>query len=134
MRLLTVTVDNSQMRESVDRYEGMDLKEKKEERRTEKGYLEKSLQRGEQTTYDLIKNDAEFRELRRTFNPIHEKLFNKAYQQYKQGDWPAATESFNKCMTMRPDDGPTKTLMNVINNHNGLAPQDWKGYRALTSK
>jgi len=35
----------------------------------------------------------------------------------------------------RPYDGPTKNLNKIINtNHNGVAPQGWKGYRELTSK
>ena len=36
---------------------------------------------------------------------------------------------------MRPDDGPTINLNKVVNIQNlGKAPEDWKGYRALTSK
>ena len=112
----------------------MDTKQKKEERRTEKGYVANSIQKGEIKTYDLIKQDAEFRELRRKFNPIHEKLFSKGYQQYKRGEWPEAMETFHKCLTMKSDDGPTKTLMNVIRDYNDVAPSDWQGFRALTSK
>jgi hypothetical protein len=37
---------------------------------------------------------------------------------------------------MRPDrdDGPSKTLIKVIESNKGEAPINWKGYRELTSK
>jgi hypothetical protein len=37
---------------------------------------------------------------------------------------------------MRPDrdDGPSKTLINVIERNKGEAPINWKGFRELTSK
>jgi hypothetical protein len=31
-------------------------------------------------------------------------------------------------------DGPSQTLISVINRNNGAAPADWKGYRPLTDK
>lgn len=31
-------------------------------------------------------------------------------------------------------DGPSTTLLNVINEHDGIAPKDWPGYRVLTEK
>jgi hypothetical protein len=37
---------------------------------------------------------------------------------------------------MRKDklDGPSQTLINVIENNKGVAPSTWKGFRELTSK
>lgn len=35
---------------------------------------------------------------------------------------------------MKPGDGPCKTLMKIINEGGGRAPEKWKGYRALMSK
>lgn len=32
------------------------------------------------------------------------------------------------------DDGPTKTLLNVLASHDFQAPPGWAGFRALTSK
>ncbi len=31
-------------------------------------------------------------------------------------------------------DGPSNTLLEVIAEHNGKPPGDWKGYRVLTDK
>jgi hypothetical protein len=35
---------------------------------------------------------------------------------------------------MRKDheDGPSKTLIGILEAHNKIAPSDWKGYRELT--
>ena len=37
---------------------------------------------------------------------------------------------------MLPDitDGPSNTLLEVIKEHKGESPKDWKGYRVLTEK
>ena len=32
------------------------------------------------------------------------------------------------------EDGPSKTLLNVINNSLDRPPKNWKGYRELTEK
>ena len=32
------------------------------------------------------------------------------------------------------EDGPSTTLLSIIKNNNMKAPQDWKGFRELTSK
>jgi hypothetical protein len=32
------------------------------------------------------------------------------------------------------NDGPSRTLINVIKDNNNKAPSDWKGYRELTEK
>lgn len=31
-------------------------------------------------------------------------------------------------------DGPSNTLLNVIEEYNGVAPKNWRGYRELTEK
>jgi hypothetical protein len=35
---------------------------------------------------------------------------------------------------LKPDDGPTKTLMDVMAESKFQAPSTWKGYRELTEK
>ena len=48
----------------------------------------------------------------------------------------SAKEMFEKCLESKPDDGPTKTLLAVIQELgvNGKAPESWAGFRALTEK
>ena len=32
------------------------------------------------------------------------------------------------------EDGPSKVLINVIDTYNGVAPNDWNGYRTMHEK
>jgi len=37
-------------------------------------------------------------------------------------------------LTLWPNDGPIKTLMNYMKEFKFVAPESWKGYRELTEK
>ena len=39
-----------------------------------------------------------------------------------------------KALEMSPEDGPSKTLKEILESYDKKAPEDWKGFRALTSK
>ena len=60
--------------------------------------------------------------------------FDTAVNTYIAGDWGQAKTLLEQCLSVKPDDGPTQSLMNVMKKHNFQTPNDWKGYRALTSK
>ena len=47
-----------------------------------------------------------------------------------------AKEIFEKTLNMLPDykDGPSNTLLEVIEDNHGVAPASWKGFRELTEK
>jgi len=82
-----------------------------------------------------MNTDHEFIELRRFADQDFEDLFEGAYRSYIDGDWEAAGAGFAELLELRPNDGPTKNLNKVINIvRHRKAPQDWKGYRPLTSK
>lgn len=55
---------------------------------------------------------------------------------YVNGDWGEAITYFKKTLKMRPDrlDGPSATLIRVIERNNCIAPSSWRGFRELTSK
>jgi len=73
--------------------------------------------------------------LRRNYDRDFERQFKTGYKAYIKGDWEAAGLIFEKLTGIRPHDGPTYNLHKVINlKHNRKAPEDWKGYRPLTSK
>lgn len=85
--------------------------------------------------WEVFNSDPDFIELRKYVDPEFEALFAKAYKQYISGDWQSASLIIEDLLDMRPDDGPTINLNKVVNIQNlGKAPEDWKGYRALTSK
>ena len=67
-------------------------------------------------------------------NPNFDPKFAEAYKKYIKGDWPSAEELLSQCLKLKPNDGPTLTLKNFIEELNGIAPSDWNGYRELTEK
>lgn len=53
---------------------------------------------------------------------------------YIGGNWQEARKWIDQCFRLKPKDGPTQTLSNVMSESNYVAPSDWKGCRALTEK
>ena len=55
-----------------------------------------------------------------------------------KGNWSEAYDIFIKTRDMLNKDGytdgPSKVLINYISNRDKTAPDDWQGYRPLTSK
>jgi class 3 adenylate cyclase len=66
--------------------------------------------------------------------------FGVAVNAYLSGDWPLARAMLLEAQRVRPSDGPTRTLLRVIDElgvgqqPSKAAPPDWKGYRVLTEK
>mmetsp|Transcript_16748 Transcript_16748/g.25820 ORF Transcript_16748/g.25820 Transcript_16748/m.25820 type:complete len:124 (+) Transcript_16748:2655-3026(+) len=110
-------------------------KEKKSIRSKERKVLFERLNSGATTTWKELRQDSEFVELRRRYDPDFEELFQRAYRAYLEGNWGVAGKSVRQLISLRPFDGPSQSLNKVINvKHKGQAPADWKGYRPLTSK
>jgi hypothetical protein len=62
-------------------------------------------------------------------------------QAYKAGSWEKAREIIKECASMKRSstgevikDGPSQSLLCVIESYNGQAPPNWKGYRELKEK
>ena len=89
---------------------------------------------GRKSTWDLYSRDKDFKELRRHYDRVFTKKFNEAYKKYILGDWATAEDLFAQCLKMNPNDGPTITLKNYIEELNGTPPTTWKGFRELTDK
>jgi hypothetical protein len=52
-------------------------------------------------------------------------------------DWIAARRIAQSLLLQIPDDGPTRSLLAVMDKlqqHDGRAPENWRGYRALDEK
>ena len=68
---------------------------------------------------------------------IHQDFFptfQKAIDDYKAGNWESAHEHLQKGLELKPEDGPSVALDRVMKRREYSAPEDWKGYRALTEK
>lgn len=62
------------------------------------------------------------------------RLYEKGVDAYLEGRWQEAEEHLSSAMRFKPDDGPAQTLLTFMARHDNKAPEDWKGYRTLTSK
>jgi hypothetical protein len=134
IQLYTVDVDFEGLEEIADRFANMTVKEKKSMRDQEKRILVQRLECGFKTTHEVWSKDNDFKELRRNYDPMFAKKFGEAYRKYIQGDWATAEDIFSQCLKINPHDGPTKVLRRYIENLNGRAPDNWKGFRELTEK
>merc|ERR1712146_840736 len=63
-------------------------------------------------------------------NPKFRPLWDTGIAAYLSGDWPTPHHIFNDCLDLTNGrDGPSKFLINVIDENDGNAPEDWAGYR-----
>jgi class 3 adenylate cyclase len=60
--------------------------------------------------------------------------FDEGLQAYFRGGWADAKGLLEKALELKPEDGPIKTLLAVIEVQGPDSPADWKGYRELTEK
>ena len=77
----------------------------------------------------------------KTSTPEFLARFGEGYQAYKDGDWGKAKSILSRIIEEKTDstgahcgDGPSLTLMGVMEEYNFQAPSSWKGYRDLTEK
>lgn len=62
------------------------------------------------------------------------EVFEEGFKMYIDGNWTQAKKFFETCLTMKPNEEPSKVLLNVMGKLMYSAPANWKGYRELTSK
>ena len=60
--------------------------------------------------------------------------FEEGLQHYIDGDWEEASTFLYRALYLDNSDGPTKTILEYIKKNEYKAPEDWDGYRVLTSK
>lgn len=60
------------------------------------------------------------------------KAFDKAIKYYLKPNWQKASKYFDKCLVMKPADGPSKSLRDFISGaNNDPKVVNFKGYRDL---
>lgn len=72
--------------------------------------------------------------------PLHRNR-RLVWQLYLSGDWLAARVALQDCLWARTnaagaavEDGPSRTLLDVLAAHDFRAPEGWQGVRELTEK
>jgi hypothetical protein len=60
--------------------------------------------------------------------------FYDGFNDYIYGEWKEAAQFLEKARYLDKSDGPTKTILDYIKSLNLEPPNNWDGYRVLTSK
>lgn len=135
--LYTVDTDLSQMERALDKgYTKAELKAKHKEKKQ----LIKENTVSNANNAELIKANGFFDTDKDLLLLCHQALgpfrntFSDAFEQYIRGDWTFAKETLENGLKEREDDGPSQTLLSVMKEFGGRAPDDWKGFRVLTDK
>lgn len=85
--------------------------------------------------FDTLMKKRYFKQMLKYARPsIFNVVFKDGFEAYIGGDWELAGKKFDECLNFFENDGPTKTLLKFIKEHNFQAPNNWQGFRALTSK
>ena len=90
---------------------------------------------------DIFEQDYDLLQLRTHITEEFLQLFRDGVNVYLAGDWELAREVLVKANELMNElapslegDGPSKTLLKYMANHDWKAPNSWKGFRPLTSK
>lgn len=82
----------------------------------------------------IILEKQSYKELIKVKHPNFTDNWENAIDCYRKGDWMQAKESFEKCLEIDSNDGPSHTLLEYIKSYNYIHPPRWEGVRELKSK
>ncbi|EAS07728.2 adenylate/guanylate cyclase domain protein (macronuclear) [Tetrahymena thermophila SB210] len=106
--------------------------------RMKRNKLKESIINGTENPYEFFNTDKELVAMREFFTPEFYSQWQVGFKYYLDGKWPQAKEIFQKTLVMLNSngiiDGPSNTLIEVIEEHGNKAPSDWNGFRVLTEK
>ena len=76
--------------------------------------------------------------MRQLLKPIKSDMFYNCFDEgfngYIDGEWKEAAQFLEKARYLDKSDGPTKTILSYIRSLDLKPPDNWDGYRVLTSK
>ena len=79
----------------------------------------------------IIESDHDFVCIRKRRNAEFFSSFGMGVQSYIDGDWINAQGSLFTARDIQPSDGPTKFLIEYLEQHKNLCPEQWKGVRDI---
>lgn len=94
----------------------------------------------EYESHTTWKVDEDLVQLRRLATPEFQSVFREGVDCYLGGNWNKARMTLEKADEMmksngnRNGDGPSRTILRYMKARGWQVPEDWKGYRPLTSK
>ena len=82
-------------------------------------------------TTDIWEVDMDIVDLRQLINSSFRQQWDKGIQAYIKGDWQKARDIFHETVKLPggSEDGPSKFLINLIDNNGGTKPANWQEYR-----
>ena len=134
IRLMTVDLTPSNLVEIPDKFGKFVVKDKKKRRAQLSKDLMEKIHSRKMSTWELYEKSRMLRKMRKGLNVEFEGEYGKGFDSYIDGNWKEAFAYFEKALTLRPSDGPSRTLMGYLESKNCISPGGWKGYRELTSK
>jgi class 3 adenylate cyclase len=72
--------------------------------------------------------------LKKNKSDMFYQYFEDGFGDYINGDWKDAALNLEKARYLDKSDGPTRTILDYIKSLNLTPPNNWDGYRVLTSK
>jgi hypothetical protein len=66
--------------------------------------------------------------------PAFLRAFDLGVHAYLHGDWAEGRAQLEAARAVRPEDGPTATLLEFMGSTSFIKPMEWEGYRELTEK
>jgi len=110
-------------------------KERMSRHEIKKQKLLEMIWEGRLSTHLMFEKDKDLKlMMKKGFEGEFRQIWDEGLDHYIQGDWKKARFNFDKCLVLREEDGPSKTLLNHMKTTGYRAPEDWKGFREFTEK
>lgn len=82
----------------------------------------------------VFQYDHDFRSIYNYRKPEFYEYFQKAFDNYIDGDWLNAASNLIVAGQLMKDDGPLTWMANHIDKNKSLPPEDWTGVRNIDYK
>ena len=103
----------------------------KERMRNKRNPLKFRLESGAVESWEILEESKEIELIKKSFTEEFFTTYEFGMDKYVSGNWKEAKELFSKAMKLRYEDGPSKALINFMQESNFKAPSDWAGIRKL---
>lgn len=111
-----------------------DKKMKKVRGRIERNRYKQAALSNQIQVSEKFELDEDIKLLRSPFSKEFSETFKKGFEKYVKGDWKKSGEILNKIEgKLISEDAPTMLLLNYMKEYDFKAPDNWAGYRILSS-
>ena len=130
--LFTVDVDTSQLMKSSSKK--VNKEDSRLKHKINKEIILECMAQNKFRAFDFFYEDEDLKRIIFDDNSNFRKIFDEAFQNYIIGNWSHCGIGLAEALELKSNDGPTKTLLNVLSSYNNQVPRNWKGFRELTEK